>query len=143
MVVGIHIIADFYGVEAELISSVETVREIMEGAVSAGNLTKLGSSYHQFKPYGASGVILLAESHLSFHTWPEYNTVTLDLFTCGDPDGGYKAYEYLLNVLKPTHVEYQKFDRGVKVEKFECSLESAEVPKEPVVSYTLTGPVRK
>ncbi len=116
MVVGVHIIADLYGVDAGLISSADSISPIMENAIKEGNLTKISSQYYQFRPMGASGIALLAESHLSFHTWPEYGLVTLDIYTCGDRSNADKAFNYLLNVLKPTSIEYKKLERGNKVD---------------------------
>ncbi len=116
MVVGVHIIADLYGVDAGLISSADSISPLMENAIKEGNLTKISSQYYQFRPMGASGIALLAESHLSFHTWPEYGLVTLDIYTCGDRSNADKAFNYLLNVLKPTSIEYKKLERGNKVD---------------------------
>ena len=82
MTVGIHIIADLYGVDEELISTSDNVIALIEEAVKVGNLSKISSDYYQFQPKGVSGIVLLAESHLSFHTWPEHNLVTLDIYTC-------------------------------------------------------------
>ncbi|KJE49819.1 MULTISPECIES: adenosylmethionine decarboxylase [Acidiplasma] len=116
VVVGVHIIADLYGVDAGLISSADSISPLMENAIKEGNLTKISSQYYQFRPMGASGIALLAESHLSFHTWPEYGLVTLDIYTCGDRSNADKAFNYLLNVLKPTSIEYKKLERGNKVD---------------------------
>lgn len=115
MTVGIHIIADFYGTDASLISSASVMAKIFEDTVVHSGLTKLSSNYYQFDPYGASGVILLAESHMSFHTWPEYNLVTLDLYTCGDPNGAERAFEYLRKRLNPERVDIKRFERGTYV----------------------------
>ncbi|MCL5681077.1 MAG: adenosylmethionine decarboxylase [Candidatus Thermoplasmatota archaeon] len=113
MSIGIHIIADLRGVEFDRISNVDDIKKVMEGAVKAGNLTKIRSHYHQFTPTGVSGIILIAESHLSFHTWPEYGLVTLDIFTCGPTDNAETAFEYILDKLSPQSVEYKKLERGV------------------------------
>lgn len=114
MSIGIHIIADLKGVESGKISSVEEVRKIMEGAVKAGDLTKIRSHYHQFTPEGVSGIILIAESHLSFHTWPEYGLVTLDIFTCGPTEKAETAFEYIIDKVSPQTVEYKEIERGME-----------------------------
>ncbi len=77
MVVGIHIILDFYGVDEEILNYVESMKPIFENTVKEAKLTKISSDYYQFRPKGCSGVILLAESHLSFHTWPEYKLIKI------------------------------------------------------------------
>ncbi len=115
--VGVHIIADLYGVDAGLISSADTISPIMESAIKEGNLTEISSQYYQFRPMGASGIALLAESHLSFHTCPEHGLVTLDIYTCGDRSNADRAFNYILNVLQPTSIDYRKVERGSKVEE--------------------------
>ncbi len=109
---GLHILADLYEVEGEKIDRVEDVRELLEGAVRFAKLTKISSHYYQFKPYGATGVILLAESHMSIHTWPEYGIATLDIYTCGDKGKAFKALEYVISQLKPAKVEKFIHERG-------------------------------
>ncbi len=112
MTVGVQIIADLYGVDEELISESDKLYDIVETAVKIGRLTKISSDYYQFQPRGVSGVVLLAESHLSFHTWPEHGLVTLDIYTCGNPENADAAFNYLVSVLSPTSVEYKKLSRG-------------------------------
>lgn len=110
--VGIHLVGDLIGVDPSKISSLEYLKKVMESAIKAGNLTKIRSYYHQFSPNGVSGVILLAESHLSFHTWPEYELVTLDVFTCGPTENADIAFEYIIDKLSPRTVQYKKIERG-------------------------------
>ena len=112
MTVGVQIIADLYGVDVELLSESDKLYDIVETAVKIGRLTKISSDYYQFQPRGVSGVVLLAESHLSFHTWPEHGLVTLDIYTCGNPENADAAFNYLVSVLSPTSVEYKKLSRG-------------------------------
>ena len=116
---GLHILADLYGVEADKIDRVEDIRELLEGAVKYADLTKISSHYYQFQPHGATGVILLAESHISIHTWPEHGIATVDVYTCGDPTKAYKAMDYIISKLSPTRVDKQVHDRGILEEKEE------------------------
>ncbi len=109
---GLHIIADLYGVSPNLIDREEDIRHLLENSVKAGELTKISSHFYQFHPHGATGVILLAESHISIHTWPEHKTATVDVFTCGDPSKAYRAMDYIISTLEPTHVDKKLFDRG-------------------------------
>jgi S-adenosylmethionine decarboxylase len=113
MVVGIHIILDFYGIDEEILSYVENMKPIFENTVKEAKLTKISSDYYQFRPKGCSGVILLAESHLSFHTWPEYKLITLDIYTCGDQKQAYSAFYILEKYLKPTKVSQYIIERGI------------------------------
>ncbi|GAB6066342.1 adenosylmethionine decarboxylase [Aquifex pyrophilus] len=114
---GLHILADLYGVEADKIDRVEDIREVLEGAVKYANLTKISSHYYQFQPHGATGVILLAESHISIHTWPEHGIATVDVYTCGDPSKAYRAMDYIISKLQPSRVDKQVHDRGILQEE--------------------------
>ncbi|MEM0157542.1 MAG: adenosylmethionine decarboxylase [Thermoplasmataceae archaeon] len=113
--VGFQILADLYGVDSDIISKVDSLYPVIEDAVRAGNLTKISSDYYQFQPQGASGVVLLAESHLSFHTWPEHGLVTLDIYTCGDPKGAETAFDYIVDQLKPDTMDCKRLRRGVSI----------------------------
>ncbi|MFG1519145.1 MAG: adenosylmethionine decarboxylase [Thermoplasmataceae archaeon] len=117
MAVGVQIIADLYGVDQDLISESSGLYEIVEKAVKYSRLTKISSDYYQFQPHGVSGIVLLAESHLAFHTWPEHNLVTLDIYTCGEPENADSAFNYIVSRLSPTSVEYKKLTRGKLVDE--------------------------
>ncbi len=132
MAVGIHIIADMYGVDPAVLARVEKMKEIFEGAVKFAKLSKISSDYYQFRPEGASGIVLIAESHLSFHTWPEYGLVTLDIYTCGDPKQADLAYEYIKEKLNPSRVDLVRIERGVEFENEETNIEIPKQGKESV-----------
>ncbi|MEM2070595.1 MAG: adenosylmethionine decarboxylase [Archaeoglobaceae archaeon] len=112
MIIGRHIIAELYGVDPELIAREETVRRIVEEVVNEAKLTKVGSVYKQFNPHGVTGVVLISESHVSLHTWPEYELVNLDIFTCGDPSKAEKAFKLFLEKFKPKSYRHYMLDRG-------------------------------
>jgi S-adenosylmethionine decarboxylase len=102
---GIHIIADFLGVDPRKIARVEDLRVILDRVVSKSGLHVVSSIFHQFEPYGVSAAYILSESHLSVHTWPECGYVALDIFTCGSDESALKAFDLLIDELKPTTVE--------------------------------------
>ncbi len=109
---GLHILADLYGVNPDLIDRVEDIRHLLESAVKVADLTKISSHYYQFQPHGATGVVLLAESHISIHTWPEHGLATVDVYTCGDPYKAYRAMDYIISTLEPTRIDKQVHERG-------------------------------
>lgn len=110
---GIHIIAEIRGVNAGKISKVEDIRPILDKSIARFGLNVISSTFHQFQPHGVSGVYLLAESHLSVHTWPEYGYVALDIFTCGSDDSALNVFEAIIEELKPESVEKQIIRREV------------------------------
>ncbi|MFW6415382.1 MAG: adenosylmethionine decarboxylase [Thermodesulfobacteriota bacterium] len=112
MLVGKHIIAELYGVSRDKISDENTVRQFLEQISDQVAFDKVGSLYKQFQPYGVTGVILIAESHVSIHTWPEYNLVNMDIFTCGDVDQAFQAFQLILQSLEPESYKQHILDRG-------------------------------
>ena len=80
---GRHVIAELEGCEPVLLSDTADLRRILEEAAWATGGTVLCSQFHAFDPVGASGVVLLAESHVSIHTWPEWRYAAVDVFGCG------------------------------------------------------------
>ncbi len=109
---GIHVIAEFLGVDSNKISKVAVVREILDRVIPKSGLNCVSSSFHQFEPYGVSAIYLLSESHLSVHTWPEYGYIALDIFTCGPDDGALKALKFLIEEFKPKVVKKKIIKRG-------------------------------
>lgn len=86
---GKHYLVDFLGCDPETIKFVDVTKEIFVRAAKESKATVVGEAFHQFEPFGVSGVLLIAESHFSIHTWPEDRFVGVDIFTCGeemDPD---------------------------------------------------------
>jgi S-adenosylmethionine decarboxylase len=102
---GIHVIAEFLGVNPEKISRVEKTREILDRVIANSGLHAVSSRFHQFVPHGVSAVYLLSESHLSIHTWPEYEYVALDIFTCGADRPALKAFRLLVEEFQPKIVK--------------------------------------
>ncbi len=102
---GIHVIAELFGVDPERISRVDPLRRVLERVVSRSGLRAVHSAYHQFEPHGVSGFYLLKESHLSVHTWPEHGYVAVDIFTCGREGAAIRALELLVSELRPKHVK--------------------------------------
>lgn len=84
--VGRHVLVELYDCDPHTIDDVEKVRGALRSAAEAIRATVVGEAFHRFSPQGVSGVLLIAESHLSCHTWPENGYVALDLYTCSDLD---------------------------------------------------------
>jgi len=112
MTLGIHILAEFYGVKEKHISTVENLKPIVENSVANANVKRLKSHYHQFTPQGVTGFVLLAESHVSIHTWPEKNYLALDIFTCGKEGSAEEVYRNLYRAFKPKRAEKTIMVRG-------------------------------
>jgi S-adenosylmethionine decarboxylase proenzyme len=79
---GTHVIINLNGCKENEISEVKSVRKRLYEIVRKSELTPLGDKFHQFRPNGVTGIILLSESHISIHTWPEKKFVAMDIFSC-------------------------------------------------------------
>lgn len=108
---GKHLIAEFWG--AANISDPETVRGAMVSAAIKTGATVLDSNTHDFgEGMGVTGVVLLSESHISIHSWPEIGYAALDIFVCGDHVDPYLAIESLKEEFAPSKVEVTEHRRG-------------------------------
>jgi S-adenosylmethionine decarboxylase len=109
--VGTHLIADFWG--ASSLTDVEVLDTAIRAAVSEAGATLLNLYLHRFgSGEGVTGVALLAESHISVHSWPERGYLALDVFMCGDCDPEV-AVRVLEQRLRPARVSIRKLSRGV------------------------------
>ena len=90
----------------------EYLSSLLGRAVEASNATVIKTILHQFSPQGVSGVVILAESHLAVHTWPEFGYAAIEIFTCGEDTHPEKGHEYLLDKLSPEHHEVKVLMRG-------------------------------
>ena len=107
---GIHLIAEFWG--GKIIENSKEIEKILIEAVKRAKNTPLKTTIHKFSPQGLTGVILLAESHLAIHTWPEIDYVAIDIFTCGEKAIPERALKYLKRVFKPKKVVIKRIKRG-------------------------------
>lgn len=109
---GRHVIIELWGC-SEVINDAGLVETAMRNAVSAANATLLDIFVHEFSPQGVTGVAVLAESHLSIHTWPEYGYVAADVFTCGSTTKPEAAAEVLRIAFEATSANVHELERGV------------------------------
>lgn len=109
---GRHIIVEFYECESELLNDVVHIEESMIAAAETAGATVINSSFHHFSPYGVSGVVVIQESHLAIHTWPEYGFASVDLFTCGEEVNPWVSNEFLQKALKSSHRSAIEMRRG-------------------------------
>ena len=110
---GRHVIVELYDCDSAKLNNRELIRNAMiEGALAAG-ATIVNDTFHQFAPQGVSGVVVIAESHLSIHTWPELGYAACDLFTCGTTVNPWNAFNLLKQALGCGRSEQQELHRGV------------------------------
>ncbi|WP_138429831.1 adenosylmethionine decarboxylase [Fodinibius saliphilus] len=81
---GRHILVELYNCETDKINDTSFIESNMIAATRASGATIVSHDFHKFSPHGVSGVVVIAESHVSIHSWPEYDYAAIDIFTCGD-----------------------------------------------------------
>ena len=101
-----------YGCPPELLNDEQFVRQAVRDATAHGLATLLDEVAHQFTPHGVTALGLLAESHISIHTWPEYGYAAADVFTCGNRANPQRACNFLLERFKAQRHSLTKLVRG-------------------------------
>ena len=116
---GRHILVEYYDCDKEILMDPVLIEKQMNQAALEAKATILTSKFHHFSPWGVSGTVIVAESHLAIHTWPEYGFAAVDFFSCGDIDP-WKSFEYLEKSLKASLSELVEIPRGltVKIRKY-------------------------
>lgn len=110
---GRHLIVEVFGVNPKLLDDEEKLKEILiQSALEAGGKI-CGVLFHKFEPQGVTGLVLIAESHISIHTWPEHGYAAMDIFTCGSNVNPWKAFHYSVQELKPRNVNVVEVKRGL------------------------------
>lgn len=111
--VGIHYLLDINNIDKTKvdINNELALNDIFVNAIKIANMTILGNKTHHFSPHGITGIYLLSESHLSYHTWPESNFISLDLYTCGDHTKAYNAIQYIIRTFDSLSYKLNKIIR--------------------------------
>ncbi len=116
--VGRHLIVEMFECDPKALDSLETVKDALIDASVASNSTVVGFDFYRFKPHGISGYVLIAESHISIHTWPEFGYAAVDVFTCGEHTNPWKGLQVLKERFKAKKVTIIEITRGVGVEQY-------------------------
>lgn len=109
---GHQIVAEFYSCDSTRLNDVEFVTQAMLEAARRTGANIVAQTFHHFSPHGVSGAVIIAESHLAIHTWPEFGYAAVDLFTCGDSVSSEAGFNYLRDALKAGHVSTMELHRG-------------------------------
>jgi S-adenosylmethionine decarboxylase len=110
---GRHLIAELADCDRDILNDTERLEFHMNEAVRRSGATIVRSVFHRYNPQGVSGVVVIAESHISIHTWPEYGYAAVDFFTCGDTVDPYKAYDYIRDKLRCQTPQVNEVKRGI------------------------------
>jgi spermidine synthase len=109
---GRHILVEFIGCSSEILNDVSAIEKSMVFAAQDAGATVIQSSFHHFSPFGVSGVVVIQESHLAIHTWPEYQYAAVDLFTCGESVDPWLSFDHLKKAFQAQNQSAVEMHRG-------------------------------
>lgn len=110
---GRHVVAEIYGCAVNILNDPDQVEQIMMTAALEAGAEILEVAFHKFSPQGVSGVVVISESHLAIHTWPELGYAAVDVFTCGDSIDPWVSCNYIKGEFAAQRMEAKELRRGV------------------------------
>lgn len=110
---GKHLLLEMKDCDKKILADLAMVRNAMVSAAQEAKATIVEIAFHEFSPFGISGMVVIAESHLSIHTWPEYGYAAVDVFTCGDLIKPEVAANYLIERFKCKSPSMVEMKRGI------------------------------
>jgi S-adenosylmethionine decarboxylase len=111
-ILGTHTLAEFYECDPVALDNLDMIRQVLLEAAQRAGATIVGNVFHRFLPQGVTGVVLLAESHVAIHTWPECRYAAVDLFTCGKTMLPEACLPYLVEELRSSRHTTTRIIRG-------------------------------
>lgn len=110
---GSHLLVELRDCNPDILKSVRKVQDAMVAAARHAAASIVDISFHEFNPFGVSGMVIIAESHLSIHTWPEYGYAAVDIFTCGDIIKPEEAAAFLIERFESRNPSIVEIKRGI------------------------------
>ncbi len=108
---GRHLLLELKDCNPKVLNDLDFLKNCLQSAAEKAGATVIADSFHQFTPQGVSGVVIIAESHLFIHTWPEHNYAAADIFTCGNTVDPKKAADFIIDRLgakNPSRIELRR-----------------------------------
>lgn len=112
---GQQLIVELYGCDRTLLDDPSRLEQILTESIRRSGGTIIRPCFHQFSPHGVTGVVVIAESHVSIHTWPEFGYCALDVFTCGTQVQTDQIFEYVRSELQAQETSVMEVKRGTLV----------------------------
>src|SRR6267143_3310485 len=125
---GRHLLLELFDCAPDAIDSLEAVKGALVEAARRAQATIVDVVFHEFNPFGISGVVVIAESHLAIHTWPEYRYAAVDVFSCGDVLQPQAAADHLVAELGAARASVVELQRGI-------FLSAAPMPHKPADTF--------
>ncbi|MDW7710901.1 MAG: adenosylmethionine decarboxylase [Deferrisomatales bacterium] len=109
---GRHLLVEYRDCDRDTLDDLDGIEDAMRQAAVQADATVVASVFHPFSPQGVTGVVVVEESHLSIHTWPEHGYAAVDFYTCGDCEPQ-RAHDFLRDYLGARRTEVLHVDRGL------------------------------
>jgi len=110
---GTHLLVELRDCNPKILKDLKKVKDALVSAAKEAKATIVDISFHEFSPFGISGMVIIAESHLSIHTWPEYSYAAVDIFTCGDLIKPEVAATFLIKEFESKSPSIVELKRGI------------------------------
>lgn len=110
---GRQILVEFYDCDSNVINDVDMIESILIEGTRKAKATIISHNFHKFSPHGVSGTVVIAESHVAIHTWPEYGYAAVDIFTCGETIDPWIIQEFLKENFLSSQVSSMELKRGL------------------------------
>ncbi|MGI6307785.1 MAG: adenosylmethionine decarboxylase [Dethiobacteria bacterium] len=110
---GRHVLAEFYGCSPDILNDTVRIEQIMVNAALEAGAEIREVVFHEFTPQGVSGVVVISESHLAIHTWPELGYAAVDVFTCGTTVDPWVSCYYLKRQFTAERMAAKEIKRGI------------------------------
>ena len=111
---GHHLLVELYGCASCVLNEIELLERAMVEAAQSADASVVESIFHRFSPHGLSGVLVISESHITVHTWPEHSYAAVDIFTCGKSDLGDAIKASLVRAFGARDHRTHAISRGVE-----------------------------
>ena len=108
-----HLLIELNDCSSELLDDLNGIRTALIETTKIMGVTIVGETFHRFSPYGVTGVLAIAESHICVHTWPEHNYAALDIITCGNSGSAQEGAQYLISQFESQDPKIKVIERGL------------------------------
>lgn len=112
---GRHVLLELRDCEQTLLVDAASLKGALVDAATQAGAHVVETVFHQFNPHGLSGVVVIAESHITVHTWPEHGYAAVDVFTCGDPDIAMHICDAVVKKFSPKKSTRHVVNRGPRL----------------------------
>jgi len=110
---GTHLLLEMNECDPVLLDDMDLVKQVLLAGAEEARATVIGEVFHKFSPVGVTGIVCIAESHISIHTWPEHRYAAVDIFTCGEEFKPMEAAHFIAEGLQAQHCNVMEVKRGL------------------------------